>query len=104
MTIKDPPAGRLPETSMRDLLRRLERESNANHPARPSAPPPEPPSIYANTAAPNTPQQALRSTETNEQRSLVVGGWVLREDPLSGDLTAIDPDGNPHTLASRGGA
>lgn len=94
MTIKDAPSGRVPDTAMRDYLRRLEREANANYPARPTVQPPPPPT----TGNPDPPAASL----SDETGGVSVGRWRLRDDPLSGDLVAIDPDGTTHILIARG--
>lgn len=88
MSVKDSPSGRSSATTMRDLLRQLARQADANHPARP-----------------NPPSQTRSERSLAAERDQVrVGGWVIKQDALSGDLIAVDPDGAHHTLISRGGA
>lgn len=84
MSLKDAPSSRSEGTAMRDLLRRLERQANRYSPARPT----EPPAMFTLMApAPAT---------------VSVGGWLLHEDPDTGDLMATDPDGATHTLLTKG--
>ena len=87
--IKDSPTARNPATSMRDLLRQLERQK-IKPPARPN-----PPTTLATFSA-------LSSPETDEPAAVAVGSWVLSEDPDSGDLVATNADGVTKTLATRG--
>lgn len=88
MTIKDSAEGRMTQTAMRDLLRQIGRTADANHPARPNHP--------SNTR--------LNGSPRGEHDQVRVGGWVITTEPSSGDLVALDPDGNPHTLIARGGS
>lgn len=88
MTVKNTPSGRLPETAMRDLLRNLERQADANHPARPGTEPP---------------LAALTATTSAVQDYIRIGRWQITEDALSGDLVALGPDGDTHTLIHRQG-
>lgn len=85
--IKDSPTSRSPATSMRDLLRHIERQT-ITPPARPTAPPPA--------------FTALAASQTAEPGPVRVGGWVLTEDAVSGDLVAVHDDGITRTLATRG--
>lgn len=80
--IPDSPAARSPDTALRDLLRRLERNTVGSKPARPSAPPTarQEPSQGPATASP-----------------VRVGDWELTEDPDTGDLIAT----HAHTGATR---
>lgn len=90
--IKDSPASRSPETSMRDLLRRLERETVRSRPMRPSPP--------LGTAAP----RALAATQQEPSTTATVGDWVLAQDEETGDLVATNTDtGTTATVARRGG-
>jgi hypothetical protein len=83
MGLKDAPYGRSPDTQFRDLLRRLERDQIASHPARPTEPP----------------LMALRAIQAP---GIAIGSWVLSEDTTTGDLVATDPDGNTHVVIPRG--
>jgi hypothetical protein len=87
MTIKDAPGSRSSATTGRDVLRRLQREATAAPPARPTAPP------------------MLLAAATGEPKQdwIAVGEWRLAQHPTTGDLVAIDPDGNDRVLFSRGG-
>jgi hypothetical protein len=83
--ITDSPAGRNPATALRDLLRSLDREATAAHPARPSAPP----ALLLARAAP---------------APVTVGDWVLSQDPDTGDLVATHGiTGATATVALNGG-
>lgn len=90
--IKDSPASRSPATSMRDLLRRLDREINRSRPKRPNPP--------VTVAAP------ARSATTPDDPggALTVGDWVLAQDGETGDLIATNTStGATATVARRGG-
>lgn len=89
--ITDGPSGRNPATALRDLLRFLDRDANASHPARPSEPPVMALARFAPTLAP-----AL---------TVAIGDWVLSQDPDTGDLIATHATtGTVTTVAVTGGS
>lgn len=92
--IKDGPASRSPQTAMRDLLRRLEREATRSRPMRPN-----PPMGGAMALA------ALPSADTTAAATTVaVGDWLLSQDDDTGDLIATNTQtGSSTTVARRGG-
>ncbi len=87
--IKDAPSSRDPQTAMRDLLRSFDRELHKSTPTRPTKPPP-----------PKPPAGALLrvATTTPVSRTVRIGGWLLSEDPATGDLIATHDNGTTGTL------